>query len=324
LFEVFGTSELVPALFEDFDPLKAHCGFTNAIIADHVNGSLDGRDDYRRLLGVWPHSFFVSNNSNNMRFLTPLEVTHHRTGRDDEFNELPMPHKLEDFPMWVMGMRFCNPPKSGGLFEAEHRTEMRKYRTRCIPRGSPHQQTEQSWKGGMLELLGLHGSGPNQASWSQMMSKLGGCAEVTFAGTQPWQEPGAGPGPSLNAGAAGEEQPSWLDSLAAGKQEEEPHDNGPSGIHWRHSQDLVPGADLNEYPSAPPPAATVVEPTVMQYGVSPPSSGPTTTEAPVATTTLAPVLGAIPEAYAFGIQPAVAQQPDRMTDAMACALPPPP
>jgi hypothetical protein len=47
LYEPFGTAEQAKALFPDFDPLKAHCGLTNALIADHVSSSTDGRDDYR-------------------------------------------------------------------------------------------------------------------------------------------------------------------------------------------------------------------------------------------------------------------------------------
>merc|ERR1719498_1555333 len=66
LFQPFGTEEDARALFADFDPLKVHCGLTNALIPEHINPNLDGRDDFRRLLGVWPHSFFVSNSSSNL------------------------------------------------------------------------------------------------------------------------------------------------------------------------------------------------------------------------------------------------------------------
>lgn len=239
LYRPFGTEEQVVALFSsDYDPLKAHCGLTNAVIADHINSNVDGRGDYQRLLGVMPHSFFVSNSSDNLRFLTPLEVQQYRIGKDDT-PELPTPSKLEDFPQWVVGP---------GTFEADHRTALRKYRTRVIPRTNPNIQNE-SWNGGVLQLFGLHTTGAQQDSWSHMMEKLGGCAEVTFAGSKPWQEPGPGvntggfidarPAASRPPGDSSEKAESTATALSrVGDKAPEPI------VHWRHSLDLIPGSDV--------------------------------------------------------------------------------
>lgn len=241
LFASFGTAEAAAALFKDFDPLKAHCGFTNAVIADHINASIDGRDDYRRLLGVWPQSFFVSNNSDNLRFLTPLEVQHHRSaagsGRRDE-TELPAALRLEDFPKWVI---------THGEFDHEDRKLLRRYRTHIIPYATKAQS--EPWRGGVLSFLGLHTSSNAKAddTWSNMVTKLGGCAEVTFAGTQPWQEPGAvidaRPAVSTGGEKAPEPAPEPVAAPVAGWFGQEPFSSTGRGaqVNWRHSMDLVPG-----------------------------------------------------------------------------------
>lgn len=282
LYEPFGTSEQAVALFSDFDPLKAHCGLTNAVIADHVDASLDGRDDYRRLLGVWPHAFFISNSSDNMRFLTPLEVQHHRTGKDKEFAELPTPHKLEDFPQWVIGP---------GAVEADHRTALRKYRTRVIPRTTQPQLAD-SWHGGVLQLLGLHSTGVKEDPWSQMVSKLGGCAEVTFAGSYPWQDPGevidARPTDDLDTQPTRASRKSTRRTTA--------YNRFQSGVHWRHSIDLIPGSDFSE---ALADAAGASAPDVAPPEEAPPPASAATKAAPA--------------------QP----PPPRMPDFLASALPPP-
>lgn len=276
LYEPFGTAEQAAALFADFDPLKAHCGLTNAVIADHVDASVDGRDDYRRLLGVWPQSFFVSNSSDNLRFLTPLEVQHHRTGRDSEFVELPLPHKLEDFPQWVIGP---------GAVEADHRTTLRKYRTRVIPRVHP-KQSDEGWRGNMLQLLGLHSgtTSGKEDSWSQMCKKLGGCAEVTLAGSRPWQEPGKVIDARPVVVEKGDEAaaPRWVDSTRQAAPQ-------PSGVHWRHSLDLIPGSDLSceESPYAP----TVVAPPEPMIPLPDPGSLPDDVPPAFATTTAANATG---------------------------------
>jgi len=278
LYKPFGTQEQAIALFSDFDPLKAHCGLTNAVIADHINASLDGRDDFRRLLGVWPLSFFVSNSSDNLRFLTPLEVQNHRTGREKNLDELPVPHKLEDFPQWVVGP---------GAFEAEHRTALRKYRTRVIPRANPNAAQHKSWRGGVLQLLGLHGGGVREeGSWGQIVDKFSGCAEVTFGGSSPWQEPGSviNARPSVPSSSASDEKggptvnaPALVDSASALFR--------PShSVHWRHSLDLIPGSDV--------------------VAKAPPQRGS-------------------PDAFAAPIA-ALPAPDDRMSDAVAATLQPPP
>jgi len=255
LYEPFGTAEQAMALFSELDPMKVHCGLTNAIIADHVLASVDGRDDFRRLLGVWPHSFFVSNGSDNLRFLTPLEVQHHRTGRSQEYPELPTPLKLDDFPSWVLGV---------GKFDVEQQVQLRKFRTRAIPPERSPQKSGQS-RFGVLGLLGLNGTGCSEMSFARpkMISKMGGCAEMTFAGTQPWQEPGKvidarsmkqkmDPGHEAEA-------PDWLDAFIPAE-----HSVSRSSVNWRHSADLIPGADIDQErilsrgwtPSVPMPSET--------------------------------------------------------------------
>lgn len=242
LYEPFGTAEQAMALFSEIDPMKVHCGLTNAVIADHVVASVDGRDDFRRLLGVWPHSFFVSNGSDNLRFLTPLEVQHHRTGRDAEYVELPTPLKLDDFPQWVLGV---------GKFGVEEQVQLRKFRTRAIPPSTSPQKNGRSF--GVLQLLGLNGTGCSEMSFAhpKMISKMGGCAEMTFGGSQPWQEPGTvidatRPDPGHEA-----EAPDWLDVFGGGKDKSS---DDTSSIHWRHSADLVPGADIDQERSGSRPA----------------------------------------------------------------------
>jgi len=256
LYEPFGTAEQATALFADIDPMKVSCGFTNAVVADHVDASLDGRDDYRRLLGIWPPSFFVSNSSDNLRYLTPLEVQQHRTGKAREDNiELPVPHKLEDFPVWVMGP---------GVVEADHRTALRKYRTRVIPRNNMQEQ-QATWRDGVLQLLGLHTAGPKKEdSWGSIVASLGGCAEVTFAGAQPWQEPGASKvsdridaRPTLVSKEDARELEEEERRAAVEKQKQDQIKN--AGIHWRHSLDLVPGADFGEAPAPAPPLPAIAE-----------------------------------------------------------------
>jgi hypothetical protein len=320
MYEPFGSIEQAAALFANFDPLKAHCGLTNAVIADHVDNSLDGRDDYRRLLGVRPHSFFVSNSSDNMRYLTPLEVQHHMTGKAKEFAELPMPHKLEDFPQWVIGP---------GAIEADHRTALRKYRTRAIPRSI--KQDNGSWHGGVLnKLLGLHSSAPNEESWTHMVSKLGSCAEVTLAGSRPWQEPGqtidarpvvdsysATGGNGAETAAAA---PSWLDSSS----QEKVQPPVPSGYNWKHTLDLIPGSDFNEPPppvyQATPAAASQAAPQDAPKD-APKAAPPVITGAFAAEAQPAAVAPASNSSQAQLRSPSPIQE-EKMSDAMACRLSP--
>merc|ERR1712232_222005 len=148
---------------------------------------------------------------------------------------------------------------------------MRKYRTKVIPRVNKNSMTSpETWRGGVLQLLGLHssshsGSAQNEDAWSQMVARLGGCAEVTFAGSQPWQEPGkvidARPVVDRRSSLANEVQaeiaaPSWLDSLSA-SQDRSPKPQ--SNIHWRHSLDLVPGGSLDEAPAEDSPGAAPLQ-----------------------------------------------------------------
>lgn len=57
-----------------------------------------------------------------------------------------------------------------------------------MPRHIPG-EVQNKWQNGVLQFLGLHNSGGGEDTWSKMVGKFGGCAEVTFAGTEVWQDP---------------------------------------------------------------------------------------------------------------------------------------
>eukprot|EP00928_Gymnodinium_smaydae_P005336 TRINITY_DN11820_c0_g1_i1.p1 TRINITY_DN11820_c0_g1~~TRINITY_DN11820_c0_g1_i1.p1 ORF type:complete len:505 (-),score=90.45 TRINITY_DN11820_c0_g1_i1:224-1738(-) len=103
LFNVFGTSHKVPELFSDMDPLKLHSAFTSATHADHVSVTLDGRKDYMYCFGGRLPTFFVSNSSDNLCYLTPQEAQRHRKGEkhSDSGEEINLP-TLPDLPVWTL------------------------------------------------------------------------------------------------------------------------------------------------------------------------------------------------------------------------------
>jgi hypothetical protein len=101
LFDAFGTRDHVPALFGDVDPLKIHSAFTSATHAQHQSTTKDGRKDYALVFGDGARlpDFFVSNSSENLCYLTPLEAQRHRassTGSAAESWSLP------DMPRWTL------------------------------------------------------------------------------------------------------------------------------------------------------------------------------------------------------------------------------
>jgi len=161
LFEPLGTQNQLPALFANFDPLKTHCGLTNAVQADHVSNKVDGREDYMHFLGAQSDLFFLSNSSDNLRFLTPLEG---QQIRSSQAIRLPPPPHLSSLPQWTLA----------GRFEESDRDGLLEYRSRIRPYPLTHSQAHR--RTGLLHMFGL----VDGEAWS-MMSALGGCSEVSFA-----------------------------------------------------------------------------------------------------------------------------------------------
>jgi len=111
LFSPFGSQDHVPALFGPrLDPLKIHSGLTNAAVADHINVGMDGRNDYQRYFGIRLPFFFLSNASNNLCFLTPLEAQQQRAHDDMGGHPSPShpspklvePGPLPAMPRWTL------------------------------------------------------------------------------------------------------------------------------------------------------------------------------------------------------------------------------
>lgn len=169
LFGPFGTQDNVPALFgEKLDPLKFHSGITNAIVADHVNIQLDGRDDYLCYFNIRLSTFFLSNASNNLCFLTPLEAQQQRDISDGGVQghrpRLVEPGPLYDLPRWTLR----------GHFTKDMREELLEYRSRVIPppvadRGPGVAETL------LNHFLGVRDVAAVGESW---LSALSGCAEI--------------------------------------------------------------------------------------------------------------------------------------------------
>lgn len=166
LFEALGTRAQAGALFHPFNPLKIHCGFTNAVVAEHVRNTVDGRGDYAEILGGEPvasglPSFFVSNASSNLCFLTPLEAHLRRGGAPAGPSGPSGP--LAEGPLWTM---------RGPVTEADLH-ELSSYRMRVPAERVPG--TGASRSGGCLSML----LGLNQAVGSWPLS--GRCSDVSFA-----------------------------------------------------------------------------------------------------------------------------------------------
>lgn len=162
LFERFGTADLVPACFEDVDPLNIHCGFTNALVADHLDIEADGREDYLTYFGVRPSEFFLSNSSTNLCFLVPIDAQRHRAGMPIDDITLLREQALPDMPIWTLA----------GVFDQDSMRALRHYRERSRP--SPEMDIG-TVQGGLLHILGLENVG---SGW---LKALTGCREVTVA-----------------------------------------------------------------------------------------------------------------------------------------------
>jgi len=199
LFDVFGTGERVPALFTtmktsngdctgNVDPLKIHNGFTNATMADHISIAADGRQDYVRLFNVRLPTFFISNSSGNLFFLTPQEAARHRNvGHEGGASRLPKIHPLPDIPIWTLN----------GHSNQDTQILLRSYRGRVPLRdvtGKAH-ETDHSW---LSTILGLDSQGVS--GW---LSSLGpsACSDLKKAGENPTnyvqvqQQPSVAPPP---------------------------------------------------------------------------------------------------------------------------------
>jgi len=120
LFAPFGASPAaVSALFgPQLDPMRVHSGLTNAAVADHVTVERDGRDDYQRVFGVRLPSFFVSNASDNLCFLSPSEAKQLRAPLAAPLLD---PAPLPALPRWTL---------LGGHVSAEDEARLREYRMR--------------------------------------------------------------------------------------------------------------------------------------------------------------------------------------------------
>lgn len=153
LFDVFGTAKLVPALFGDLDPLKIHSAFTNAVIADHLSVTRDGRQDYLQTFGARLSNFFVSNSSANLCYLTPSDAARHRA--DAKLATIakevrPEPWQLPEMPNWTLNF---------GAFGDESKRVLEEYRSR----NPPH-----------AEAFGMpDGDGSSQSGWLSSLLGLG-------------------------------------------------------------------------------------------------------------------------------------------------------
>lgn len=230
-FRAFGAESQVEQMFSesDFDPLKVHCGMTNAVVADYVDVGRDGRDDYRRFLGCCPPQFFVSLSTDNLRYLTPQEVQLHRSSAGKKL-DVPRPGTIPDYPRWVVGLKD---------FRSEQRQKLRKYHTNYVPRQDT--RGDQDYGGGIFRMLGLYQPQPGEDALSRMVSALGGCTEVAIAAAQPWNEEAKDAKAKIDARTKSPAPaPAPVSAFSVcGSDEDDPG----SSIHWRHSLDLVPGGD---------------------------------------------------------------------------------
>jgi len=240
LYAPFGTEEQAAALLGGLDPSKVHCGVTNALVADHVDASTDGRGDYREYLGCILPNFFVSNASNNLLFLTPHEAQQHRGGCADARGApgAPSAKKLPDFPMWT---------STGGAIEEDQRNILRKYHAQFPPRMMPARSLGDE----LLNLLGLNDGGPS--SWTNVVNHLGGCADVRLAGAREAIAGGGGGGGArphtrggVGSAAGGSNLQSHVPSRPVSAGESDHH---VDAVGWQLTQHLVPGGD--ELPGAP-------------------------------------------------------------------------
>lgn len=170
LFQAFASHDSVASLFGKFEPLQAHCGLTNAVVADHADPEADGRGDYQRFLGSRPPAFFTSVASCNLRYLTPREAQLKLT--QDDLAALPSPDSLPPFPCWTLR----------GRFDEADRAVLLQYRQQfpAVAPGPRDLSGGVSGGYGLFQLLStgnpLSGSNP----WS-MVSAFGSCAEVTMS-----------------------------------------------------------------------------------------------------------------------------------------------
>jgi len=173
LFQPFASQDSVASLFGSFEPLQAHCGLTNAVVADHADPEADGRVDYERFLGSRPPAFFVSVASCNLRYLTPREAQLKLT--QDDLASLPSPESLPQFPCWTLKGRFDEADR--GILLQYHQ----QYPVLAIHSGGLAEATSAGY--GLFELFSasnpLAGSNP----WS-MVSAFGSCAEVTMSAAE--------------------------------------------------------------------------------------------------------------------------------------------
>jgi len=177
LFAPFGSQDHVPALFgPHLDPLKVHSGLTNAAVADHINVGMDGRKDYQRYFGIRLPFFFLSNASNNLCFLTPLEAQQQRAhdmgGQPGP--QLAEPGPLPDMPRWTLHLS-----GSDQSALAEYRSHVRQKPPKDPSMGESILQ----------HILGLHdvvsgGGGDNSMPNSNWFSSLvPACTDVTPGGS---------------------------------------------------------------------------------------------------------------------------------------------
>jgi len=169
LFAPFGTQDAVPALFGwPLDPLRIHSGLTNSTVADHVSVQMDGREDYQRHFGIRLPSFFLSNASNNLCFLTPHEAELQRAEDGRARPHLLHPGPLPDLPKWTLS----------GLFGPEAQHKLVDYRSRVQPR--PRDE-DGGGVGGLLQhLLGVHDAVDSDSWISKLVPGIGpgGCTEI--------------------------------------------------------------------------------------------------------------------------------------------------
>lgn len=161
LFEPLGTAHVVPHCFQGVDPLDIHCGITNALVVDHLDIELDGREDYRLQFGVRLPEFFLSNSSVNLCFLVPVEAQRHRAGaRGMDLSPIRC-RGIPDMPVWSLS----------GDFDEEGERALRQYRERSQQQPEPEFT---SVKNSLLEIFGLDGS----MTW---LTGLAGCSDITVA-----------------------------------------------------------------------------------------------------------------------------------------------
>eukprot|EP00927_Polykrikos_kofoidii_P015617 TRINITY_DN16957_c0_g1_i1.p1 TRINITY_DN16957_c0_g1~~TRINITY_DN16957_c0_g1_i1.p1 ORF type:complete len:504 (-),score=59.77 TRINITY_DN16957_c0_g1_i1:156-1667(-) len=167
LFDVFGTRNRVASLFENWDPLCIHSGFTNATVVDQLSVAMDGRKDYDRILQSKLPSFFVSNASDNLCFLTPQEAKSHRSMEyEDPLNSMRLlsQRPLPDMPCWTLL----------GPFDEVGESALGMYRVRVPPIETERdlqQPQESNW---FSKLIGL-----DHMSTYPVLRGLRGCSEIS-------------------------------------------------------------------------------------------------------------------------------------------------